>query len=591
MTDPLGPCARFAVVLRSPHVEDGLAARLADPLWMLARQWQLGEFRGDDAGSLVSLNFEADAYAPTWWRPEPDAEHATAQPWQSWTVRTGPLEATIDAERDDGSAWLRLCIDGGVAARRALCAAGLASAAAALPAVAPWPPPGEATWPPSGTPQAVNPLDQLLVASTAYAVALDGIIAPWADPTVPMPAAVMTALGVSGADANAAATALRDWQIWWRDRSSAASTGQIAGPVDPAAWDASRLEHRGSLAFAAAPDVRLYIDRHPGGPVDWYSADITGAQPNDTADAPAPPSDLTSAKSVTTFAVPQPARLAGMPANRFWEYEDAEVDFGAIDASPADLARLLLVEYTTVYDNNWYVAPLRIPMGALVYVANPVTATDSFGQPSCLQPFAEKPGCNTRMFTPSALVNGQAGGSTPDPQWSTRWFWFAPRLATTLDSEPVEQLGLRRDENANLAWAILTNTSDLFGRAANIQPSTPAASPVTNDPASQTAPHYTLQSSLPDNWFALVPTAISASTAYLLVLANPDDPQSAPECRLLADPGWYIHEEELGDAGLTLTRTRTLGRWYDGGIYTWTGRTVWPGGGEADSGLTWDYLR
>ena len=130
MTDPLGPCAHFAVVLRSPHVEDGLAARLADPLWMLARQWQLGEFRGDDAGSLVSLNFEADAYAPTWWRPEPDAEHATAQPWQSWTVRTGPLEATIDAERDDGSAWLRLCIDGGVAARRALCAAGLGSVAA-----------------------------------------------------------------------------------------------------------------------------------------------------------------------------------------------------------------------------------------------------------------------------------------------------------------------------------------------------------------------------------------------------------------------------------------------------------------------------
>ena len=142
MTDPLGPCAHFAVVLRSPHVEDGLAARLADPLWMLARQWQLGEFRGYDAGSLVSLNFEADAYAPTWWRPEPDAEHATAQPWQSWTVRPGPLEATIAAERDDGSAWLRLCIDGGVAARRALCAAGLASAAAALPAVAPWPPPG-----------------------------------------------------------------------------------------------------------------------------------------------------------------------------------------------------------------------------------------------------------------------------------------------------------------------------------------------------------------------------------------------------------------------------------------------------------------
>jgi hypothetical protein len=36
---------------RSPEVADTLAAKIRDPLWMLTRQWQFGEFQGEDAGS------------------------------------------------------------------------------------------------------------------------------------------------------------------------------------------------------------------------------------------------------------------------------------------------------------------------------------------------------------------------------------------------------------------------------------------------------------------------------------------------------------------------------------------------------------
>ena len=46
-----------------PRVRDpslpGLEARLADPLWLLARQWQLGEFTGEDAGSPIAARIEA----------------------------------------------------------------------------------------------------------------------------------------------------------------------------------------------------------------------------------------------------------------------------------------------------------------------------------------------------------------------------------------------------------------------------------------------------------------------------------------------------------------------------------------------------
>ena len=44
---------RFETLPRDEGVGDGLAARIHDPLWLLARQWQFGEFRGEDVGSHI----------------------------------------------------------------------------------------------------------------------------------------------------------------------------------------------------------------------------------------------------------------------------------------------------------------------------------------------------------------------------------------------------------------------------------------------------------------------------------------------------------------------------------------------------------
>jgi hypothetical protein len=36
---------------RADSLEEPLLARIRDPLWMLPRQWQLGEFRAEDTGT------------------------------------------------------------------------------------------------------------------------------------------------------------------------------------------------------------------------------------------------------------------------------------------------------------------------------------------------------------------------------------------------------------------------------------------------------------------------------------------------------------------------------------------------------------
>src|SRR3978361_2363062 len=53
---------------RPPQSDRALTAEIRDPQWMLARQWQFGEFRGEDAGSPVSATFHVSTAAPTRYR-------------------------------------------------------------------------------------------------------------------------------------------------------------------------------------------------------------------------------------------------------------------------------------------------------------------------------------------------------------------------------------------------------------------------------------------------------------------------------------------------------------------------------------------
>ena len=61
----------------------GLEARVHDPLWLLVRQWQLGEFAGEDAGRPISVRVASTTSPVSRWqagawddpnRPPQDAE-------------------------------------------------------------------------------------------------------------------------------------------------------------------------------------------------------------------------------------------------------------------------------------------------------------------------------------------------------------------------------------------------------------------------------------------------------------------------------------------------------------------------------------
>src|SRR5215212_1257042 len=74
---------------RTTEFDRALKAEVRDALWMLARQWQLGEFRGEDAGSPVSATVHISTVRQTRYR-------AQENPAENLPDRR-PLEAVVEA--------------------------------------------------------------------------------------------------------------------------------------------------------------------------------------------------------------------------------------------------------------------------------------------------------------------------------------------------------------------------------------------------------------------------------------------------------------------------------------------------------------
>ena len=79
-----------------------------------------------------------------------------------------------------------------------------------------------------------------------------------------------------------------------------------------------------------------------------------------------------------------------MPAARWWEVEDGEVNFGNLDLDVTETGMMLLGQYLMMFGNDWLVAPLTIPAGQLCRVEKALI-TDVFGQQVYLQHYRRTP--------------------------------------------------------------------------------------------------------------------------------------------------------------------------------------------------------
>jgi hypothetical protein len=543
----------------------GLEARLHDPLWLLARQWQVGEFAAEDAGSplLVRARFERQPIT-RYAAGELPASGAQGEPYDAARL---PLEVLV--EREPAGADLRLACEAGLHYLRLLERHGAGTYRAAYAT--------EYPIPPVAASDVTSETARLLRLSAGRVpdgvrLATDLRAALGALPAIPV---------IEPADEVNVRAAADAWLRWLDARFGVPPDGG-ASP-----WNPERMEYAFSVAAPASDGERVLVaEEYAHGHLDWHAFDV---RPGGALGAAA---DAASIEPLVRTSIPAPVSYRGMPVARWWEFEDGQVNFGAVDAGPTDLLRLLLLGFALDYGNDWFLMPIDLPAGALYRVTS-LVVTDSFGERTLIQPYTEvqPAGERWRMFS----LTAQGDGAQADDD-----LLFVPAaLPPSLHSEPLEEVLLLRDEVANLAWAIERRVQEAGGRSLDrfeqYQRARAAAPPPPPAPDNGQL-HYRLATTVPDHWIPLVPTRQAPDDPDVRLVrgrvlrqgsATPVSP--APLGRLL-EPGrpLRLFEEEVTRVGARITRSRQYVRWTDGSSHLWIGRQKGAGRGEGASGLRYD---
>ena len=120
--------ARLEPVSRDRELAPGLEARIDDPLWLLGRQWQFGEFNASDGGSAIVANVSASVAPLTGLRP---GRPAPAARKSNYTVATVPLEALVEGDDVHAAPTARMRVRAGQHFERLLAAHNVGQYAAA----------------------------------------------------------------------------------------------------------------------------------------------------------------------------------------------------------------------------------------------------------------------------------------------------------------------------------------------------------------------------------------------------------------------------------------------------------------------------
>jgi hypothetical protein len=539
----------------SASLQDGLAARVADPLWMLGRQWQVGELLGEDSGSPVSVDLAAETAMISRFG---HVGRAATMPYDPAAV---PLDVlTGDPVRTQEPWTARLRVDTGRAFLRFLGEAGLASYAAGFRAEHPLNPATNAL-------RAADPGGARMLDVTSGRIpdgqALDAALrAPIRDGT-DLPAAPVIAAG----DIDGVRKALAAWLSFCD--STIAETG-------PSTWLPDQLSHGFSIATGSAPSAAvLDADGYLGDSLDWHSFDARPiAAP--TGFTPLPPG----------AAIPAGVRFRGMPNARWWEFEDASVDLGSVDAGASDVARLALLEFALVYANDFFAVPVQLPIGSVCRITS-LIVSDTFGMRMRIQPSGRGPrqgSSRWTIFTLSEREPGELANGVSD------LFFLPPIAIQTITGPPVEDVLLLRDEMANLAWAVERRHEGEGGRGIDAIEELTRAMPERMAPGANATLRYLLGTAVPPYWFPLVPQAGAAGVELKLEQLTNRDDSVKPRGRFLSLDGPPIPDGTVPREGTQLLRDYAMARWTNGASFTWARRIRRVGRGEGSSSLRFDVV-
>jgi hypothetical protein len=579
---------------RTDNFDRAMKAEIRDALWMLTKQWQMGEFQGDDAGSPVMVKAHVTTSALRQYQPG-------SGPFQPMDDQL-PLETLVeqkpfvmeqqghiqhmDLRLQLGRRWLKL-----------LEAADMAAYAPDYRGLYGFtlPPPGEHSsdyvyahaevWR-----QYAAVAGRAMDGYRLYSYLTDGATHHASDGIALPDSADAEILNNLGEEFTSWFT-----QLYQQPRSE-----------DPHAWQPPYLEYQFACAVNDEEQHNAqYLSReYFHGTPDWYVFN------RDTGKG-IPAEDPLSEKGAFTFSMlPAPIVFDGMPDTRWWSFEDRKTNFAQVKPDTTDLAKLLLLEFSLVYANDWFIIPFRLPINSAARVAG-LTVTNTFGETTWIDPSGYGQGQNWHRWEMFTLADA-AQRSGPSEL-------LLPALTVkTQEGPPQEEIHFIRDEMANMVWAVEATVPSVTGYGKGGKEHAEETLTyhkklvsllgfVPQDYPYQAAISYLSMTQVPEHWIPFQPVHIEGSNreiqlqrAKMLRILEGDtrEPERVAPLTTLLREGldediplpYFIHEEEILRSGIIVTQQFQRTRWTSGQVYTWYGASKKTGRGEGSSGLAFDQI-
>lgn len=588
---------------RTHNFDRALRAEVRDALWMLTKQWQMGEFKGDDAGSPVTSKVSIAKTLLTKYQP---AQHAVEPfddtvPLEAKVEQrkipfvAGDLEISLDLRLLMGRHWTKLLTKHGYDP---------ALKTSYIEHYAIYEPDpdmrGDAyycasqqSWRKHAA-TAGRHVDGKKLYDDMVLDSGQHVITVGANPALH---AALIDLG-------------KDFVKWF---DNLFYQPHSSNPDD--AWLPSHLEYQFSCSAPVDGNEKVFAaNEYYQGHLDWYNFSIDPATASLGDVAAAPPADEVTAPIIRSF-IPTPIKFDGMPNTRWWSFEEGRTNFGDIKPDTTDINKLLLMEFGLVYANDWYLLPITLPAGTIANIRG-MSVKNVFGENIWISATGKGQDDNPNRWT---MYSMDVVGN--DRQPADLSFMLVPSVPKIQEGKPIEEVQLVRDEVANMVWGIETSVPlpsgesvpgreaarDVLQHLQRIIKDSGVVVPEPHPPAANL--RYKVMSRVPENWIPFIATHDENSDRQTRLQRGSmpriieGDPQVTmdrikPRSNLLREglnqapkQSYFINEEEVLRAGINVTQSFQRTRWYNGQVYTWLGVRKRTGRGEASSQLKFDYLQ
>ena len=586
---------------RDTNYTEALRLRVHDPLWMLARQWQMGEFRGNNAGSAVSVQCEVNY------------DDCSKDPIEPITEQINPRIDFI-AKIESAIYYLDLARLVGKKDNDEL-------KEFRIKLVADYPIDWDAVNDTLILPDAVTTEEEkrlnkhlLSYAQTYRGKIFDG-------------SALYAYLVKNKKSVDSSID--EKFKKWYKKKYEPLSTTNEH-------WQKEDLCYEVETNVAGNT---FKGDRYQGGRLSWYSFDLEEKAESNSCD-----------NQKTVLSLPTPATFASAPNKRLWQMEDRKVFVGNSVEEPSE-ANSVVMRYTTMYANDWMLFPLETQIGKYITV-NGINVIDTFGDEYKIDS-SKRAGASEnlgkfeeqwQMFTNSSKGNRRVPG--------LNGLYYAPQLAATIEGKPIEEVKVLRDEMANMVWGVENVVPDGCGGTLDAEFYATQLGTIVNDYNEAGIPvhepdnivfgqntdvvvekndsnvakakfSYQLQSSVPFNWIPFIPQRLVTEQAkkcpfflggremvlrrgkmpcyvysdgnFNLVPVRPQGSIMRPEVtygknKEVKETPMVINEEAVQATGIRLTKNYQRTRWIGGQTYQWLGIYKRQAKTEASSGLVFDEL-